>query len=169
MTWNASNIPYVPPRLTSLGFDYECSLSTLSPPPSPVTNLELESYNIRQFNITLMLRWSPPSFPNGILAAYNVCAGNTPLRPIQEPELGNDLASMRYCGTIDKDSSGTVKLLYLDRRDSEDLYIQVNLKILLYLFIKNCLHDTRCVHTIYLFREIGVTLLFSREVSLFLH
>ena len=112
MTWNASNIPYVPPRLTSLGFDYECSLSTLSPPPSPVTNLELESYNIRQFDITLMLRWSPPSFPNGILAAYNVCAGNTPLRPTQEPGLGNDLlASMRYCGTIDEDSSGTVKVI----------------------------------------------------------
>ena len=136
MTWNTSNIPYVPPRLTSFGFDYECSLSTLSPPPSPVTNLELESYNIRRYDITLMLRWSPPSFPNGILAPYDVCVGNTPLGPTQEPELGNDFASMHYCGTIDEDSSGTVKLLYLDRGDSEDLYIQVSLKILSYLQLR---------------------------------
>lgn len=129
MTWNASNIPYVPPRLTSFGFDYECRLSTLSPPPSQVTNLELESYNIRQFDITLTLRWSPPSFPNGILAPYNVCVGNTPLGPTQEPEIGNDLiASMHRCRTINKDSNGTVKLTYLDRGDSEDLYIQVSLK-----------------------------------------
>ena len=129
MTWNASNIPYVPPRLTSFGFDYECHLSTLSPPPSQVTNLELESYNIRQFDITLTLRWSPPSFPNGILAPYNVCVGNTPLGPTQEPEIGNDLiASMHRCGTINEDSNGTVKLTYLDRGDSEDLYIQVSSK-----------------------------------------
>ena len=136
MTWNDSNIPYVPPRLTSFGFDYECSLSTLSPPPSPVTNLELESYNIRQFDITLMLRWSPPSFPNGLLAPYDVCVGKMPLGLTQEPELGNNLASMHYCGTIDEDSNGTVKLTYLDRGDSEDVYIQVSLKILSYLELR---------------------------------
>ena len=137
MTWNDSNIPYVPPRLTSPGFDYECSLSTLSPPPSPVTNLELESYNIRQFDITLMLKWSPPSFPNGILAPYDVCVGNMPLRPTQDLEIGNDVfASMRYCGTINEDSNGTVKLTYIDRGDSEDLYIQVSLKTLSYLQLR---------------------------------
>ena len=137
MTWNSSNIPYVPPRLTSFGFDYECRLSTLSPPPSPVTNLELESYNIRNFDITLTLRWSPPSFPNGILAPYNVCVGNTPLEPTQEPEIGNNfIASMHHCGTINEDSNGTVKLTYFDRGDSEDLYIQVSLKILLYLQLR---------------------------------
>jgi hypothetical protein len=131
VTWNASNIPYVPPRLTMSGYDYECSLSTLSPPPSLVTNLTLDSYNIRQFDITLILSWSPPSFPNGVLGPYDVCVGIMPLEPTQEPEpQGNFITNMRDCDTIDGESNGTVKLSYLDRGDFEDLFIQVSSAIL---------------------------------------
>ena len=130
MTWNSTNLPYVPPRLTPLSYDYECSLSTLSPPPSPVTNLELISYAIRQFDITLTLSWSPPSVPNGLLAPYNVCIGTVPLEPTQEPRISTNLvASTHYCGTITGDGNSnqsTVKLDFLDRGDPDDLFIQVS-------------------------------------------
>lgn len=109
------------------GYDYECTLSTLSPPPSPVTNLELISHIIRQFDITLTLTWSPPKFPNGILAAYNVCVGVSSLKPTQEPQTDNSIiTSMHYCDSIEGYSNGTVKLAYLDRGDPNDLYIQVS-------------------------------------------
>ena len=126
MTWNSSNLPYIPPRLTAAGYDYECRLSTLSPPPSPVTNLQLVSHTIRQFDITLTLSWSPPKFPNGILAAYNVCVGVSPLDPTQEPQTDNSIGSMRYCGTIEGYSNGMAKLTFLDRGDPDDLYVQVS-------------------------------------------
>ena len=134
MTWNSSNLPYTPPRLTAAGYDYECSLSTLSPRPSQVTNLELISYTIRQFDITLItmtLRWSPPKFPNGILAPYNICVGVSPLDPTQEPQTDNIIvASRHFCGTIKGYSNGTVQLVYLDRGDHENLYVQVSLMLL---------------------------------------
>ena len=128
MTWNNSNIPYVPPRLTASGYDYECSLSTLSPPPGQVTNLEITSYAIRQFDISLTLSWSPPSVCNGLLAPYNICVGITPLGPAEGPQTdSNPLASTHYCGTIGGRANGTVKLAYLDRCDPGDLYVQVSL------------------------------------------
>lgn len=130
MTWNSTNLPYVPPRLTRFDYDYECSLSTLSPPPSPVTNLELISHTIRRFDITLTLSWSPPTIPNGLLAPYNVCIGIVPLEPTQEPEILTTLvASRHYCGTITGDGNsnqGTVKLDFLDRGDPDDLFIHVS-------------------------------------------
>ena len=131
MTWNSTNLPYVPPRLTPFHNDYECSLSTLSPPPSPVTNLELISHVIRQFDITLTLSWSPPTVPNGLLAPYNVCIGTEPLEPTQEPKISTNIVTdnTHYCGIITGDGNsnqGTVKLNFLDRGDPDDLFIQVS-------------------------------------------
>lgn len=129
MTWNSSSLPYVPPRFTILGYDYDCSLSTLSPSPSTVRNLNVISYAIGLVQITLKLSWSPPLFSNGELGAYDICVGIGPLEPEDELPMstGNNNIMYHYCGTINENENGKEKqLLFYLQQDVELLYVQVS-------------------------------------------
>ena len=100
VTWNTGNLVYVPLRPRNRSYDYQCTESTLSPAPSLVRDLSVISYNVDSSDITLSLRWSPPSTPNGILTPYNICIGAEPLEPDEEvhPNRGY------VCGTLDVSS-----------------------------------------------------------------
>ena len=97
VTWNTGNLIYVPPSPKNKNYDYLCTESTLSPAPSLVRDLSVISYNVDSSDITLSLRWSPPSTPNGILTPYNICIGAEPLESDEEvqPHMGH------FCGTLD--------------------------------------------------------------------
>ena len=129
MVWNSSNLPYIPPRFQTLGYDYECSLSTLSLPPSTVRNLKVISflYTTGSVTITLNLRWLPPSFPNGLLAPYNVCIGAMPLEPDEAvQQQRNSLIMEPFCGTIEGNSNGTIRLFFIKEEDLEYFNVQVS-------------------------------------------
>ena len=92
MDWNenSENLPYVPLPPT-----FHCNKSVISPSPSTVDNFTVLSHNVSDLLITLDLLWTPPSTPNGILDAYNVCIGAKPLKPAEEvPHMGH------FCGSL---------------------------------------------------------------------
>ena len=74
VTWNRTSTPYVPPE-----HSYTCTESAISPAPSLVENFTVSSYSIDGPQITLDLRWSPPTMPNGVLKDYQICIGGEPL------------------------------------------------------------------------------------------
>ena len=122
VTWNSNNFLYVPDRFRTK-YDYECSQSTRSPPPSLVRNFKVISYSVNSSKITLNLSWSPPLVPNGDLAPYDICIGAQPLQPNEEvqPHTGH------FCSSIVNDSTHeSVTLLFIKPVDHECLYIQVS-------------------------------------------
>ena len=128
VTWNSNNVLYVPNRFQT-NYDYECSQSTRSPPPSLVRNFTVISYSFKFSEITLNLSWSPPLVPNGELAPYNICIGIQPLRPDEEvqPNTGH------FCNTtVDDSMHMSVILLFIKPIDHECLYVQVSYLILSY-------------------------------------
>ena len=78
--WNYDNLPYRPDN----NLKYECNASVISPPPSPVNNFTVVSYELQQSRIILDLEWYPPAFPIGNLAPYDICVGREPLGPNEE-------------------------------------------------------------------------------------
>ena len=92
--WNHENALYLPER-----FLYKCRKEVVSPPPNPVENFTIVSYQIvdNRRSIHLTMEWSPPSEPNGELAAYNVCIGSEPLDPQEEVQQH----SLHICGDLD--------------------------------------------------------------------
>ena len=90
--WNSDSLIYT--RESTL---YKCEESVVSPAPSPVNNFTVISYNLDRVPfITLNMRWSPPSTPNGVLTSYNVCIGSEPLNPEEDvqPNTGH------ICGNL---------------------------------------------------------------------
>ena len=64
---------------------YNCTASTLSPSPTNVENITMESYCFSSnTRITLTFSWTPPSNFNGEPTNYTVCLGTRPLAPTED-------------------------------------------------------------------------------------
>ena len=62
--------------------NYTCTASTLSPTPTNIENITVESYCFSDdTQITLSFSWSPPSNFNGDPANYSACIGTHALEP----------------------------------------------------------------------------------------
>ena len=66
----------------SIVHTYNCTASTLSPAPTNVNNVSVESYCFSDDSqITLSFSWTPPSNFNGKPTNYKVCVGPDVLEP----------------------------------------------------------------------------------------
>lgn len=93
INWNRTTALYVPSS-----YLYQCQLSVISPAPSSVDDFTVTSYHVDNRNlITLNMRWSPPTEPNGALGAYNVCVGGEALDFQEEVQPH----SRHICGILD--------------------------------------------------------------------
>ena len=78
--WSRNDINHSPASHT-----YNCKASTLSPPPTNVENITMESYCFSSdTRITLTFSWTPPSNFNGEPTNYTVCLGTRPLAPTED-------------------------------------------------------------------------------------
>ena len=77
--WNYDNLPYRPDN----NLKYTCNASVISPPPSPVNNFTVVSYDIQQSQIILDLEWYPPAFPDGTWPPTISVWGESPWGPVR--------------------------------------------------------------------------------------
>ena len=66
-------------------YNYNCTASTLSPAPTIIENITMESYCFSSdTQVTLSFQWKPPSNFNGEPSNYTACLGTHPLNPTED-------------------------------------------------------------------------------------